>query len=239
MFKCLHISDIHGFHEQLKIKDNKYDYIFITGDVTNSSNTNLNRNELDSFLAWISNVKVKHEIIMIPGNHDVSIERLQLKNYVESFGIKCLIHESYEIKDNRSDKTWKIFGSPYTPSYGIGWAYNRDRGKLSNYWKDIPLDTDILLTHGPPKGILDLSYSVDNKLEFCGDKELLNRINQLTKLKYHMFGHIHDCKDIENYGVLCKRINSNGITFFRNSAVVKDGKFDLGIIHQGDEFYII
>lgn len=230
MYKCLHLSDIHGFHEQLMFHKTNFDYIFITGDITNSKHTKTNKLELNNFLTYIYNHKknVKYEIIMIPGNHDVSIERNNLKNYIESFGIKCLIHESYELNNGK-----KVFGSPYTPTFGENWAYNRDRGKLSNYWKDIPTDTEILLTHGPPKGILDLSYDKNNKLERCGDKALFNKITNLPELRYHLFGHVHDCKDIENYGIFRR----NKIQY-QNGALVSDGKFDLGLIHQGHVFYI-
>lgn len=231
--KCLHISDTHGFHNQLRIEDDKYDYIFITGDVTNSKDTKKNKEELDSFLSFIVNVKVKKEIIMVPGNHDVSIERLNLKNYVESFGVRCLIHEEYVIENKISNTTFKIFGTPYTPTHGENWAYMRDRNKLSEYWKDIPDNTDMLLVHGPPKGVLDLSYrQEDNHIERCGDKSLLNRLNELKQCRYILFGHIHDCKDIQNYGVLRRNRRE-----FINSALVKDGRFDLGLIHQGNEIY--
>lgn len=231
MYSCLHLSDIHGFHEDLRFYKHKYDYVFITGDITNSKDTTINREELDSFLVWLYNHKenVRNDIIIVPGNHDVSIERLNLKNYIESYGFKCLIHEEYKLENGK-----KVFGSPYTPTFGKNWAYNRDRSKLSNYWNDIPEDTEILLTHGPPKGILDISYrKEDNHIERCGDKSLMNKIDNLPRLRYHMFGHIHDCKDIMNYGIFTR----NNI-WFMNGALVKDGRFDLGLIHEGHKFWI-
>jgi Icc-related predicted phosphoesterase len=232
MLKCLHLSDIHGFHDQINVKG-YYDCIFITGDVTNSNDTKINKEELDNFLAWIYNYRQHAKyIIMIPGNHDVSIPRLGLKDYVESFGIKCLINEEFVIE--LPHKKFKVFGSPFTPTYGNNWAYNLDRNKLSKVWELIPLDTDILLTHGPPKGILDLSYDKNNNLEMCGDKSLLNKIETLKPYFVNLFGHIHDCKDIQNYGMLQK-----GHRRFFNSAMVKDGRYDLGLIHEGQSFYVI
>lgn len=84
-----------------------------------------------------------------------------------------------------------IWGSPITPTF-FNWAFNRDRGSnIAKYWDKIPQNTDILITHGPPSGILDRTISGSNA--GCGD--LLKKI-ELIKPKYHLFGHIH-----EAYGV--------------------------------------
>ena len=56
----------------------------------------------------------------------------------------------------------------------------------------IPLDTDVLITHGPPFGILDRCYD-DQRV---GCEELLKAVKRV-KPKLHVFGHIH-----ENYGLL-------------------------------------
>jgi Icc-related predicted phosphoesterase len=65
-----------------------------------------------------------------------------------------------------------------------------------NKWKEIPTETDILITHGPPKDILDLCYSKDHAgCEFLRE-EILNRI----KPKYHVFGHIHETYGTEVIG---------------------------------------
>ena len=48
----------------------------------------------------------------------------------------------------------KIFGSPYTPTFGHGWSFNKDRTKLERIWRNIIDEgVDIVITHGPPKGI--------------------------------------------------------------------------------------
>jgi hypothetical protein len=49
----------------------------------------------------------------------------------------------------------KFYGSPVQPEF-CNWAFNRRRGaELKKYWDKIPKDTDVLITHGPPAGILD------------------------------------------------------------------------------------
>ena len=81
----------------------------------------------------------------------------------------------------------KIWGSPITPTF-FNWAFNEDRGKpIQKYWKMIPKNTGILVTHGPPNGILDKTTSNIN----AGCEELLKTVNKL-KPKFHLFGHIHE-----------------------------------------------
>ena len=72
------------------------------------------------------------------------------------------------------------------------WAFNLPRGKaLAKVWAKIPDDTDVLITHGPPYGILDKT----ERGEHCGCQDLLERI-KVIQLKLHIFGHIH-----EGYGM--------------------------------------
>jgi Icc-related predicted phosphoesterase len=53
-------------------------------------------------------------------------------------------------------------------------------------WENIPEDLDILITHMPPKYILDTNPSG----EHCGCSQLAEKV-KLVKPKYHVFGHIH------------------------------------------------
>ena len=98
----------------------------------------------------------------------------------------------------------------------------KDRNKLERIWRGaIPDDADIIVVHGPPKGVLDLSYDRNNLMERCGDKSLMNRVMEV-KPKLMLFGHIHNCKDIVNAGT---RKVFGLDTIFSNGSVVTDGKF--------------
>lgn len=81
-----------------------------------------------------------------------------------------------------------FYGSPYQPEF-CEWAFNLPRGeKLKQKWALIPDDTHVLITHGPPAGILDKTpYG-----EAVGCEDLYRRTKELTNLKLHVFGHIHD-----------------------------------------------
>lgn len=85
-------------------------------------------------------------------------------------------------------------------------------------WKSIPENIDVLITHGPPYGILDKTYDKVN----AGCKGLLKFVERL-KPKVHIFGHIH-----EAYGEL-----KVGDTHFYNASYV-----NLGYRPANDPFMI-
>lgn len=99
----------------------------------------------------------------------------------------------------------KIYGTPYCPnlSYYESWMsfvdnkfWYRSPEMLQPLWQQIPDDTNILITHAPPRSILDGNIH--------GCPHLMARVLQLKQLKLHMFGHVHPM-----YGVQDK----HGITF--------------------------
>ena len=95
------------------------------------------------------------------------------------------------------------------------------RHKLDRVWSmAIDDDVDVIITHGPPKGILDLSEDRNGCLEYCGDKSLLNRVKEV-KPKLVLFGHIHNARNIVNTGI--RKIYGLE-TIFSNATTVTDGK---------------
>lgn len=142
--------------------------------------------------------------IYIPGNHDIVVD--QQKGYarqslLEESNCLCLINNRMEIDGI------KLYGSPFTP-LNSRWAFHYDRKIGENVWGSIPEDTDILLTHTPPRGILD---DVHGRKLGCVD--LLNKVESLN-LKLHLFGHIH-----ESHGYAVR-----GNTHFYNCAIM-DGTY--------------
>ena len=85
-----------------------------------------------------------------------------------------------------------------TPLLGtaFGKSLPKDRAR---HWSNIPADTHVLVTHGPPFGILDLS---PDQAERMGDPELRNRVKELPALKLHAFGHVHGAHGaVEQHGI--------------------------------------
>ena len=81
---------------------------------------------------------------------------------------------------------------------------------LDKVWSQIPTDTDILLTHGPPYGIMDLCKSGES----AGSATLLKQV--LTRIKpiYHIFGHIHETYgEYQHPDIRTKFINASTCTY--------------------------
>lgn len=204
----------HTYHDLLKIPSG-IDMIIHSGDCSNPRDPYNNEPEVRDFIDWYKEIPVKYKIY-VAGNHDTSIEKgLVTKKDFEDAGIIYLENESVVIEGI------KIFGSPHTPNFG-NWAFMKDRVKLERFWRlAIDEDVNIVVTHGPPKGILDKSYDRENNMEACGDKSLLNRILEVQPT-YSLFGHIHNTKDIVNAGIQKLSVCN---TFFSNGSVVTDGRF--------------
>ena len=205
-----HISDLHGTHQDLKVPE--ADIMIVSGDSTNQFEPWFNERELNDFVDWYSKVDVKYKIY-VPGNHDTFCynNNKLVRRLFKSKGIIYLDKESIKIEG------LIFYGDPVTPRYG-NWAFMADRGRIHKHWEAIPDDVNILITHGPPKGILDLTETKAGDLELVGCKSLMRRINELPNLILNCFGHIHDTKNVVNAGVLYR----NG-KWFSNAAAVQDG----------------
>lgn len=172
------MSDSHNNQDQVRVPD--ADMLIHSGDFSD------NERQALAFANWFRNLPHRHKVI-IPGNHDryaafyPSILR-------EAFGpeVTYLENQGVEIEG------FNIWGSPQTPTFGYGWAFNSDRGgDIRRYWDKIPENTHILITHGPPMGILDTVLDYQENMQHVGCEELLARLHHLKELKLHVFGHIH------------------------------------------------
>jgi len=213
--KIWHISDTHTYHGLLDIPKD-VDMVIHSGDCSNPQEIIKSHSEILDFINWFSMLPIKHKVF-VAGNHDVAIERnwITRDHFIEK-DIVYLQNESITLDGVN------IWGSPYTPSFGSGWAFNRKRDKLHQLWATIPDDTNIVITHGPPMGILDLSYSAyGNKLENCGCTAFKKRMLQLQP-ELCLFGHIHNCEDLINAGTT--KLSAYK-TIYSNGSVVTDGKF--------------
>ena len=67
-------------------------------------------------------------------------------------------------------------------------AFNRRRGdEIAEHWAKIPEGLDLLITHGPPKGLGDRTI-IGMRV---GCEDLLKRVREVPP-KMHVFGHIHE-----------------------------------------------
>lgn len=209
--KIWHISDTHGYHDLLTVPKD-IDCVVFSGDGSNHRDPYKNEFEYRQFLMWMWKLPIKHKIL-IAGNHESSVDRGLVKNF-HDYDIIYLFNNSETIDGI------KFWGSPYTPHFG-NWFFTKDRGKISRVWDSAPDDVDVFVTHGPPKGVLDVSENRDNSIEFCGDSALQKRLLKIEP-SLVCFGHIHNYGNHINAGVMKY---STTKTIYSNGSVVTDRKF--------------
>jgi len=190
--KLVAISDTHGQHRDVKLP--KGDMIIHAGDLTRGGQ----KNESIDFLRWFGDLDFTYKIF-IAGNHDFFFEN-ESQQEIDALIPADII---YLNDSGVSIEGLKIWGSPIQPWF-YDWAFNRQRGAdILAHWSLIPDDTNILITHGPAHGILDLTAS--NESVGCND--LLSRIRKVNP-QVHISGHIHEAYgELERFGI--KFINAS------------------------------
>ena len=168
--KIVCISDTHTLHRQVEVPDG--DVLIHAGDLCNRGT----RGEVKQFMAWLAELPHRHKIF-IAGNHDWPFYKFP------RFAKRWVKHGIYLQDTSVTIERVKFYGSPWQPEF-YDWAFNLPRGKhLARVWSCIPEDTDVLITHPPPLGILDAG-------DRLGGEDLARRIQELS-LKLHVFGHVH------------------------------------------------
>mmetsp|Transcript_52909 Transcript_52909/g.141392 ORF Transcript_52909/g.141392 Transcript_52909/m.141392 type:complete len:484 (-) Transcript_52909:409-1860(-) len=185
----------------------------------------------------------KHKVF-VAGNHDLSLHRAWYSHAIEtgvwpsgpppskdlvtdllacrerfqeacaSAGVTYLEDEEFEVEG------LTVYGSPWSAFFG-NWAFNVKRGvQATQLWQKIPVACDILVTHGPPLGILDVEMRHG---EHTGDGALLHAVQSVCP-RAHVFGHVHEgygaCFDGATAYINASTCDSNYIPL--NSPVVFD-----------------
>lgn len=154
-------------------------------------------------------------MIVIAGNHDITFDEVSYARLWRRFGHQKQF-DSTALKAQVADVCTyledsgcqvngiNIWGSPWQPEF-CDWGFNLERGEpCQEKWKQIPDNTDVLITHGPPIGYGDECKIGDR----AGCVDLLREIQTRIKPQYHVFGHIH-----EGYGM-----TTDGQTRFVNAS---------------------
>ena len=179
--KIICTADTHGLHERLKLPS--ADVLIVAGDICPMGRME----DVRAFGQWLGNLPHSHKVV-IAGNHDKPFQVNPTEAISALIGNDPTIH--YLQDSAITIDGIKFYGSPWTPTF-MNWYFMADKGEeIQQMWNKIPTDTDVLITHGPPAGILD---NVKGTPEGCID--LLKRVSEVNP-KYHIFGHIH-----EGYGM--------------------------------------
>jgi Icc-related predicted phosphoesterase len=197
MTKIVMISDTHGLHNQITVPDG--DLLIHAGDMSMGGTIQ----QIEEFANWFGRLPHRRKII-IAGNHDFLFEK-------KPSIAETIIRSTNAVYLNDTGYTFeglKFWGSPVQPWF-CNWAFNRQRGaEIKKHWDLIPNDTDVLITHGPPRGIGDQAEPEKNsKCLGCDDLFDTVESNRLD-LKLHVFGHIHGGSGIHQFGQM-KFVNAS------------------------------
>lgn len=174
MPKVVVISDTHGRHRRVEVPDG--DVLIHAGDFTASGSMR----DVEEFDDWLSELPHSEKLV-VAGNCDAVCER-------DPDGVCERLSEARYLQDDRVEIEGVTFwGSPWQPVF-LNMSFNLPRGDaLAEKWADMPEDVDVLITHGPPFGILDRT----SRGEEVGDRELLARVTEVRP-RFHVFGHVHE-----------------------------------------------
>ncbi|HXC04749.1 MAG TPA: metallophosphatase domain-containing protein [Bacteroidia bacterium] len=197
--KIVALSDTHGQHRDVTVPDG--DVLMFAGDLMGSG---YKHSEVKDFAEWFSNQPHKYKIL-VAGNHDRMFET-NLDYCLSKFSNVVYLQDS-----GTEINGVKFWGSPWQPWF-YNWAFNVPRGpEIAKYWAKIPGDTDVLITHGPPYGILDQAIPDEVRGEWSSDiivhpsehlgcEELGKQFGRIMP-KVHIFGHIHGSYGTYNDGI--------------------------------------
>lgn len=226
--RIVHISDTHRMINKHFIPDG--DILVHSGDFSDNGT----KQETEIFVEFMGKFTHKHKIVVL-GNHELGWDEKNTDEIEELLGPKIIwLH----------DKGIKLEGIQF---YGSSWnnmskpqAFGLPRPELDEIWKTIPKGVEVLVTHLPPKGILDLAFDnhvqrascdlcnkLHSKFSHWGSEGLLSRVKEL-QVPIHLFGHVHDSS-----GIIVKdgtvfsnaalhSINKNGAKIAYGKAVVID-----------------
>ena len=166
------ISDTHEQHRELSLPGG--DLLIHAGDVTLFS---ARPSAVADFNEWLGEQPYRYKVV-VPGNHDTLFCQ---PAYQAQFTNASLLINSGLVNGGL-----RIWGSPATNLNEGAFAlpYDEERAAV---WGAIPVDTDILITHIPPAGILDGEPGTDER-SGC---DLLRREHRRIHSRLHVFGHVH------------------------------------------------
>lgn len=179
------VSDTHN--SQPALPDG--DVLIHAGDLTQSGSAR----ELQATIDWLR-AQTHPAKIVIAGNHDLLLDPSQ-DDQRGGAGNAVSEREAIDLGDviyleNASvtitcpnGRQLRVYGSPYSPRHG-NWAFQYPCSHGHDVWAGtVPRDTDILVTHGPPRAHLDLLH--------LGCVHLLRELWRVRP-RLHVFGHVHE-----------------------------------------------
>ncbi len=194
------LSDLHG---QLPSIDHDTDFIIVAGDIGPDSHfmgqaiesAIMEQEEwfAKDFHIWRAEQGFR-PLYGTWGNHDFYGNRIRNYNHKDC---QIVTDQMLEIE---GVKVWFCPWSKTIQS-DIKWTFQRD--DVAGAFNDIPVESEVLIVHGPPLGLGDLLVGSRGPFN-VGSVTLLNRLRELKRLKFAVTGHIHEARGLyaaEDVGV--------------------------------------
>lgn len=233
------LGDLHGQHKHIRVPE--CDLLCCVGDYGLGRTTVA---ELLDFVEWL-HMQPARKKVFIAGNHDHCLCKTLAPAY-DTDEVARMIHrrhynalmadiEQYPDIKYLEDTSyvWEglvIHGIPWSPEFHPDyWVFNANEEQMLKHLSKIPTDVDILLSHGPAYGYMDLipqEYARPNEDLHRGCKQTLTVIRRrLKRLKIFAFGHIHNSEKpqrtgADNYGVRMVKVTNTKSVLFSNAACV-------------------
>ncbi len=198
------IGCLHGHYPKL----DGGDLLIVTGDLTARDEVN----QFKLFFDWLIGQKYKKKIY-IGGNHENllkdSMPRIHYRLYSDQYPENELFE--YLCDSGTEFEGLKIWGTPWTKKFkgqnphAMAFCLDTDE-EMKEKWDLLPDDIDILITHGPPYGILD--KTIRNEHVGC---KYLRQVLDRVKPKLWVFSHIHECGGKMIDLVMTKMVNCSHV----------------------------
>lgn len=193
------ISDIHGY---LPTIEEPADILLIAGDIS-PLEIQFDKPKMKiwletEFAYWIKGLPVER-VFLIAGNHDSYLESISKANILAlqqaCVKLTYLKNEVCDYVDSYG-QVWTIFGTPYCHIFG-NWPFMRSDKYMTEKFKQIPDEVDIIISHDPPFAAGDVDvileapqHRFERMFTHLGNDPLRDRIEKVN-YKLLVCGHIH------------------------------------------------
>jgi predicted phosphohydrolase len=183
------LSDTHGFHRGMGQHGNAPvpdgDVFIHCGDYSRDFGSWV---DTVRFARWVGALPHPHKLVC-PGNHDYAVYEKTAKAALlfKEHGITMLGVDEVTIDGATFDGCSAMPVSGYDPAFAFE-ADETERDRLFGRIKHV----DVLVTHTPPKGVLDSTA----KGKHLGCPVLRRQVFERIRPRLHCFGHVHESRGI-------------------------------------------
>ena len=179
------MSDTHARHRSLLLPASGADVLVHAGDHANWKTSARNTRD---FNAWLGEIAGRFPVRLVCcGNHEISMDKAGSRAERAAMVPNARYCEGETVVVGGGIS---IFFAPWTPSRNFTFranAFQRSPDQLAELLLPCPDNVDVLVTHCPPLGVLDMHRNGHR----MGSREVLDCVHRVLP-SVHLFGHCHD-----------------------------------------------